>query len=72
MKPKALFKHDCDKCQYLGNLFVPTQNTMADVYLSCEFKDIPDLRSVILRYSDDEPDYASVNLSSLGSYFKQL
>ena len=32
MKPKALFKHDCAKCQYLGNLFVPLRNTMADVY----------------------------------------
>ena len=72
MKPKALFKHDCDKCQYLGNLFVPMQNTMADVYLSCECKDVPDLRSVILRYSDEGADYASVHLKHLGSYFRQL
>lgn len=69
MKPKALFKHDCDDCKYLGNLFVPRMNTMADVYLSCEFEDEPVLRSVILRYSDEGSDYSSVNLQYLGSYF---
>ena len=54
MKPKALFTHDCDKCQYLGNLFVPSRNTMADVYRSCG-KDIP---AVIFRYSSEGDDYS--------------
>ena len=71
MKPKALFKHDCDKCKYLGNLFVPKMNTMADIYMSCEHEDVPELRSVILRYSDEGPDYSSVHLQYLGSYFNK-
>ena len=54
MKPKALFKHDCDKCKYLGTMYVPSRNTMADVYRSCE----KEIKAVIFRYSDDEPDYS--------------
>jgi len=53
MKPKALFTHDCAECQYLGNLFVPSHNTMADVYRSCS-KTTP---AVIFRYSSEGPDY---------------
>lgn len=53
MKPKALFKHDCAKCQYLGNLFVPLRNTMADVYRSCS-KNTP---AVIFRFSSEPDDY---------------
>jgi hypothetical protein len=71
MKPKALFTHDCNKCQYLGNLFVPSRNTMADVYRSCG-KDWP---AVIFRYSDEEADYShhSINInnnSDIGYMFK--
>jgi hypothetical protein len=54
MKPKALFKHDCDKCQYLGNLFVPSRNTMADVYRSCGKY----ATAVIFRYSSEPDDYS--------------
>ncbi len=71
MKPKALFTHDCDKCQYLGNLFVPSRNTMADVYRSCG-KDIP---AVILRYSSEGSDYSHHHInrtrdSDIGWLFK--
>lgn len=71
MKPKALFKHDCDKCKYLGTLYVPFRNTVADVYRSCG-KDIP---AVIFRYSDDGPDYTHHHInrmkeSDIGWLFK--
>jgi hypothetical protein len=67
MKPKALFKHDCAKCQYLGNLFVPLRNTMADVYRSCE-----ESPAVIFRYSDEGSDYSHhpINYTNMGYLFK--
>lgn len=68
MKPQALFKHDCNKCKYLGTMYVPLRNTMADVYRSCE----KDIKAVIFRYSDDEPDYSHIHIDyvNMGYLFK--
>ena len=71
MKPKALFTHDCDKCQYLGNLFVPSRNTMADVYRSCGTYGA----AVIFRYSSEPDDYSHHGVhptaeSDIGYMFK--
>ena len=68
MKPKALFKHDCDKCKYLGTMYVPLRNTVADVYRSCE----KEIKAVIFRYSDDGPDYTHIHIdhTNMGYLFK--
>ena len=68
MKPKALFVHDCSKCQYLGTMFVPLRNTMADVYRSCE----KEVKAVIFRYSDEGPDYSHhhIDFTNMGYLFK--
>ena len=68
MKPKALFKHDCTKCKYLGSMYVPLRNTMADVYRSCE----KEIKAVIFRYSDDGSDYTHIHIdhTNMGYLFK--
>jgi hypothetical protein len=57
MKPK--FIHDCDKCQFLGRLFVPINNCMADLYKACDSTEND--AYLIFRYSDDGADYSHVN-----------
>ena len=60
-----IYKHDCDKCKFLGSMIVPIRNEMADVYMSCG----NDLAAVIFRWSDDPPDYSHVHTSILDRYF---
>lgn len=45
-----LYKHDCDKCKYVGS------TDTFDVYLCCTSWS----PGMIIRYSDDGPDYSSV------------
>ncbi len=68
MKPQALFKHDCDKCKYLGSMYVPVRDTVADIYRSCE----KEIKAVIFRYSDDGPDYTHIHIdhTNMGYLFK--
>ena len=47
-----LFKHDCEKCTYVGS------TDTFDVYLCCTVWSKG--RGMIIRYSDDGPDYSSV------------
>ena len=65
---KPLFVHDCDKCKYLGSLYVPLHNTMADVYKSCG----KDMEAIIFRYSDEGPDYSHhhIEFTNMGYLFK--
>jgi hypothetical protein len=53
MKPK--FKHDCSGCKYLGT--AKYDGKIADWYVCNEGLDLG--ASIIMRYSDDGPDYTS-------------
>ena len=57
MKPK--WKHDCDKCRFLGGMFMP--HGLMDWYL-CGTTD----RTILARYSDEGPDYWSKDARHLG------
>lgn len=59
---KAKFTHDCDRCQFLGHYFGH------DVYV-CNGggNTLMGMGSIIARYGDDGPDYASQPLCVLKS-----
>lgn len=62
---KPMYVHDCDKCKFLGNMFIPNMEYTADVYMSCG-KDMP---AVIFRWSDEPSDYSHVLTSNMNRYF---
>lgn len=50
-----LYKHDCDKCIYLGPAHDSVDGYFVDLYW-CGSANMP---TVIARYGDDGPDYKS-------------
>jgi hypothetical protein len=52
---KPLFKHDCTKCKFIGNVYVEESNKRieADLWKSC----VIGTDSFILRYSEEGSDY---------------
>ena len=62
MKPS--YKHDCDKCKFVGKIFMSldlegAKKKVADLYLSCAIDDIAS--KYILRCSSQGPDYITTN-----------
>lgn len=56
---KPLYKHDCDKCKFIGNVFVGKEYRVeADLWKQCQTYDGTYI-GFILRYSDVEDDYSS-------------
>ena len=60
MKPS--YKHDCDKCKFIGKIFRAldldgAKKKVADMYLSCEVGG----SKYILRCSSQGPDYITTN-----------
>lgn len=50
---KPMFVHDCDNCQFLGNMKVSGKNYDMFVCIT------PHSRNIIARYSDEPGDYLS-------------
>jgi hypothetical protein len=48
--------HDCNKCKYIGSFLDPVENSIMDVYRTCEGSHY----DYIVRYGDDGPDYITV------------
>lgn len=60
MKPS--YKHDCEKCYFVGKVFIAldfdgNDRKVADVYKSCE----PFGSGYILRYSSEGSEYISTD-----------
>jgi hypothetical protein len=63
MKPS--FKHDCDKCKFVGKVFraldlYGEKKGLADLYLSCN-STIEICSKYILRCSSKDSDYITTN-----------
>lgn len=53
---RPLFKHDCERCNYLGSVAESLENgrvRVCDVYHSCE-------GSILMRFSNEGADYSSL------------
>jgi hypothetical protein len=63
---KPLFKHDCTKCKFIGNVYVEENNKRieADLWKGCAIG----ADSFILRYSEEESDYSYSNIKYLYRY----
>lgn len=57
MKPR--FKHDCDRCRFVGHLSIQDTGGTGDVYVCPSERIEP---TILVRYSDDPPDYSSMAL----------
>lgn len=55
---KPLYKHDCNKCIFLGSVFDVLNKVDADLYCCPMEVSGP---SILVRYSSDGPDYWSNN-----------
>lgn len=60
---KAKWKHDCDKCRFLGGMFLP--HGALDWYV-CGTTD----RTVLARFSDEGADYWSRDTRHLGDEYR--
>lgn len=56
------FHHDCEKCLYIATRYFPGER-MGDIY-KCK-------GSIIIRWSDDGPDYTSMNVEILKSFISR-
>lgn len=60
---KAKWKHDCDKCRFLGGMFMP--HGSMDWYV-CGTTD----RTILARFSDEGSDYWSRDIRHLGDEYR--
>jgi len=70
---KPLYIHDCDKCQFVGNIWRKNRYTGAklesDLYVSCSRDDNGKLpKGYIIRCSDDGADYITSAAEDLYRY----
>jgi len=63
-EPTPRFKHDCQRCRYLGTIV--SSGGLADLYFCDQSGSRP---TVIARFSDEGSDYAS-GLVDLGDEFR--
>lgn len=61
MTTTPMFRHDCQRCRYLGS------DNQHDHYV-CESDSNLDMRSLVARYSSDGPDYISAPTSMVRRY----
>lgn len=67
----ARFIHDCSKCKFLFSIAIHLEdNTFryADVYENCS-SILPEMTSIIIRYSSEGSDYTTTGLKTLCSHF---
>jgi len=71
MKPKAIFEHDCERCEFLAHIELPETirgESSYDLYY-CPGEDGG---SIIVRYGNDGPEYASCLMESANNMVKKL
>lgn len=55
------YEHDCERCRFLGTVAAPNRGAdgVADLYVCVDVGQTMG-PSVVVRYSDDGPDYSSI------------
>lgn len=61
MRLTPKFKHDCDKCTFIGTVLA--EGHVADLYRQCGTRKYSE--GFILRFSSDGPDYVVVDQKRL-------
>jgi len=62
------FAHDCDECKFLGQIDIRSPVNLSPGVVDAYFCDKAGYRTLILRSSDDPPDYETMPIGIAGVY----